>query len=428
MRPPPGPPTPTLPNDACPAPMTDRLRYAIRLRRFATALLLLMAGLLLFSTWARLRLHPEFVWLQSFAEAALVGGLADWFAVTALFRHPMGIPIPHTAIIARSKDRIGDALADFLKDNFLTPANVARRLQSFDAVDAVARMLERPVAAGRIRAGLMRLLTELSQTAAAQSVYARLRNATTERLRDIDISPLLGQVLNAILARGEHRAAIDQMIAWAERTLAREEKLIHGMVEERTNWLLRLINVDEKIADELVAGLRQLLSDLAADPNHPVRARAEAALHTLAQELQHRPQTRARVEEIKREMLANPAVRRWLDGIWAELRDSLEGLQQGDFWRSIGGSVAASLRADPGIARSINLLLRRAVIATVSDYGAAIVTLVSETIRRWDAATVTGKIEDAVLRDLQYIRLNGTLIGGLIGVSIHAVLLLAPAA
>ena len=131
-----------------------RLAEGQRLRRFATGLLVAMAALLAFSTWAIPNLHPGFVWLQAFAEAALVGGLADWFAVTALFRHPMGLPIPHTAIIPQSKDRIGEALATFLKENFLTPMNVARRLDGFDAAGTLANLLERPASGGKVRRGV----------------------------------------------------------------------------------------------------------------------------------------------------------------------------------------------------------------------------------------------------------------------------------
>ena len=165
---------PKLPSDDTDTAVTTRSEQAIRLRRVATGLLVLMAVLLVASTWAMAHVHPQFVWLQAFAEAALVGGLADWFAVTALFRHPMGVPIPHTAIIPKSKDRIGDALATFLKDNFLTPVNVARRLDGFDAANALAGVLERPASGGRVRRGVSRLIGQLADTPAAAAVMKRV--------------------------------------------------------------------------------------------------------------------------------------------------------------------------------------------------------------------------------------------------------------
>lgn len=398
---------------------------AIRLRRGATGLLVLMALVLLASTWAMQAVHPGFVWVQAFAEAALVGGLADWFAVTALFRHPMGIPIPHTAIIPRSKDRIGDALATFLKDNFLTPRNVARRLDGFDAANAIAGVLERPSSGGRVRRGLSKLVVQLADTPAGAEVFTRLQDGASARLRELEVSPLLGRMLEAMIADGRHRPVIDQLIRWASRTLDSQEGLIRAMVEERTTWLLRLVNVDDRIANELVNGLRGLLLDLASDPHHPVRERADTALANLAFDLQHMPETREKVERVKRELLQNPAVADWLEGIWARLKDGLRRMAEGDGLGSLGEAMSRSLREDPALALAVNQLARRGVVGLVNDHGAAIVTLVSDTVKGWDVATVTDKLEGAVLRDLQYIRLNGTLIGGLIGVVIHAVLTFA---
>jgi uncharacterized membrane-anchored protein YjiN (DUF445 family) len=387
-----------------------------------------MAALLAASTWAMNAVHPQWVWVQAFAEAALVGGLADWFAVTALFRHPMGLPIPHTAIIPKSKDRIGEALANFLKTNFLTPANVARRLDGFDAANALAGVLERPASGGRVRRGISSLITQLGETPAATAVMQRLQDGATSRLRDMELSPLLGRMLEAMIADGRHRPVIDQLIGWAARTIDSQEGLIRAMVEERTSWVLRLVNVDERIANELVNGLRGLLADLAADPDHPVREKADLALSNLAFDLQHMPETREKVERVKRELLANPAVAAWLEGLWSRLKDGLLRMTQGDGLSEIGEAMARSLREDRQLAASVNQLARRAVVGTVADHGDSIVKLVSDTVKGWDAATITDRLEGAVLRDLQYIRLNGTLIGGLIGLSLHAALVLAGAA
>jgi uncharacterized membrane-anchored protein YjiN (DUF445 family) len=400
----------------------------VRLRGIATGLLVLMAALMAFSTWAMHALHPQWVWVQAFAEAALVGGLADWFAVTALFRHPMGVPIPHTAIIPRSKDRIGDALAQFLKDNFLTPANVARRLEGFDAANAIAGVLERPASGGRIRRGVSRLAGQLAETPAAAAVMKRVSEGASQRLHDLEVSPLLGRMLEAMIADGRHRPVIDQLISWAGRTLDSQEGLIRAMVEDRTSWVLRLVNVDERIANELVNGLRGLLADLADDPDHPVREKADRALENLAFDLQHMPETRARVERVKRELLANPAVADWLEGLWSRMKDGLVKMAQGEGLSEIGEAAARSLREDLALSQAVNQLARRAVVGTVADHGTAIVSLVSETVKGWDAATITDRLENAVLKDLQYIRLNGTLIGGSIGLALHAALVLSGAA
>lgn len=417
-----------------------RAAGAARMKAVATGLLLLMAILFLGATWGIAHVDPRFVWVQAFAEAAMIGGLADWFAVTALFRHPMGLPIPHTAIIPRSKDRIGDALATFLKDNFLTPKNVARRLDGFDAAQTLAGFLERPASTGRIRRGIAQLMGQLWDSDAGRAVTARLQQGTLDRLRDTEVSPLLGRMLEAVVAEGRHRPVIDGLIAWAGRTLDSQEGLIRAMVEERTSWVLRLVNVDERIAGELVGGLRALLADLAGDPNHPVREKADRALANLAFDLQFLPETREKVEQLKRDLIANPALGEWLDGIWGRLKMRLvamahgggpgEGLGDGpgDGLGDIGPSMARALRGDPALAGAINQLARRSLVGLVSDHGDRIVALVSDTVKGWDTATITDKLESAVSRDLQYIRLNGTLIGGSIGVGLHAVLVLAGAA
>lgn len=384
-----------------------------------------MALLFIASTWAISHLHPGFVWVQAFAEAALVGGLADWFAVTALFRHPMGLPIPHTAIIPQSKDRIGEALAAFLKENFLTPMNVARRLDGFNAAHTLAGVLERPASGGRVRRGVSRLVAQLSDTPAAHAIVQRVQDGAMVRLRDMEVSPLLGRTLAAMIADGRHRPVVDELITWASQAIDSQEGLIRAMVEERTTWLLRLVNVDERIANELVNGLRGLLADLATDPDHPLRERADRALENLAFDLQHMQETRDKVERAKRELLANPAVSDWLEGLWSRLKEGLLTMAQGEGLSEIGEAMSRSLREDPALSAAVNQLARRAVVGTVADHGDAIVALVSDTVKGWDAQTITDKLEGAVLRDLQYIRLNGTLIGGSIGIVLHAILLLS---
>jgi len=398
------------------------------MKAVATGLLVAMAVLFLVSTWLMGAVHAQFVWVQAFAEAALVGGLADWFAVTALFRRPMGLPIPHTAIIPNSKDRIGDALATFLKENFLTPVNVARRLEGFDAASAIAAILERPASGGRVRRGVSKLMGQLVDSDAGGAVLARLRDGTLTKLYETEISPALGRMLEGVIADGRHRPVLDQLIGWAARTLDSQEFLIRAMVEERTTWLLRLMNVDERIADELVGGLRALLNDLADDPHHPVREKADTALANLAFDLQHLPETRERVERWKRELMANPAVSAWVESMWDRLKAALRNLGDSATTGEIAESMALALRSDAALSLAINQLARRAIVGTVHDHGDSIVALVSDTVKGWDTVTITDKLESAVSRDLQYIRLNGTLIGGTIGLALHALLVLTGSA
>lgn len=391
-----------------------------------------MAIVLAASTWAIQAVDPRFAWVQAFAEAALVGGLADWFAVTALFRHPLGLPIPHTAIIPASKDRIGDALAVFLRDNFLTPRVVARRLERFDAAGLLGRFLAEGGTApgdgaGRVRKGLVGLVRQLADTPAADALGERVKGGIVRRLRGLDAAPMLASALEAALDEGRHRPVIDSLVAWASRTLDAEEPALRAMIEERTNWLLRLISVDERVANEILAGLRGFLADVAADPHHPVRQRADLALENFIFDLRHLPETREKVERWKQALIDNPAVGRWVEGLWDQAREALGRFAEGEGASDITRRIGSALQEDPALAAAVNALARRAVVGLVRDHGDAIVTLVSDTVKGWDVETITAKLESAVGRDLQYIRLNGTLIGGSIGVLLHAIFALAGA-
>jgi uncharacterized membrane-anchored protein YjiN (DUF445 family) len=403
----------------------ERAAQGLRLRAFATGLLVLMAALFLAATWATDAVHPGFAWVQAFAEAALVGGLADWFAVTALFRHPLGLPIPHTAIIPNSKDRIGDALAAFLQDNFLTPDLVARRLEGVSFALFLADFLERPQSGGRVRRGVLRLARQLAATPAAAAIATRVKTGTMDRLAEADIAPTLGSMLEAMVKEGRHRPVMDALIQWAGRTLDSQEALIRAMVEERTAWLLRLMNLDRRVADELLKGLKGLLADMATDPDHPVREKADRGLENLVFDLKHMPETQEKVERAKRELLAHPAVAEWLDGLWKRAGEGLVGLFEGEGAGELTLGMARALREDRRLADAVDSLVRRAILNIVNDHGDSLVALVSDTVKGWDAATVTDKVEGAVLKDLQYIRLNGTLIGGCIGLALHAVLVVA---
>jgi uncharacterized membrane-anchored protein YjiN (DUF445 family) len=394
------------------------------MKAVATGLLVAMALLFAGSTWAIHNLDPAFAWVQAFAEAALVGGLADWFAVTALFRHPLGLPIPHTAIIPNKKDRIGDALGTFLRENFFTPSVVARRLERLDAAGLAARFLTSEESGGRVKKAVVSIAGQLADTPAADALGERVKAGIAGRLRRLQIGPILGSVLDAALVEGRHLPVLDSLVQWGARTLDSQEGLIRAMVQERTAWLLRLLNVDERVANAIVDGLRGLLDDIAGDRNHPVRMKAEAGLANLAFDLKHLPETQARVQRAWEDILDNPAVAAWIDRLWGEAKDGLKGLIEGEATGEMAGRISEALTTDQRLADAVNALARRAVVGVVKDHGDSIVGLVSDTIRAWDAQTVTEKLEAAVTKDLQYIRLNGTLIGGTIGVVLHAILVL----
>ena len=399
----------------------------VRMRLIATGLLLAMAALFVASRSLAVA-HPGWGFVRSFAEAAMVGGLADWFAVTALFRHPLGLPIPHTAIVPRNKDRIGDQLAQFLRDNFLITSVIARRMRRLDVAGAIARWLTDPAegAGGRFRAGASRMVAQVLDALDPARLGGMVKAALGQRVRETEMSPILGQLLASMMAEDRHKPLLDAAIRWAAKALAANDELVRRIVHDRAGSILRWTGLDETVADKLIGGLDKLLTDMADDPQHPLRLTAEEGLDRVAWNLRHDPATRERVERMKEELLANPAMQRWLDGLWEQARGMLLAVARdperamrgrlGELLRQLG----TTLRDDHRLATTINRFVRRAVVGIAADYGDGIVRLVSETVHGWDADTITRRLENAVGRDLQFIRVNGTIVGGMVGLAIHA--------
>lgn len=397
------------------------------MRLVATGLLLVMAA-----AFALIRQfagpHPAWGYAMAFTEAAMVGGLADWFAVTALFRRPLGLPIPHTAIIPENKDRIAETMAAFLRDNFLTPQVVARRLRAMNVASAAGAFLADPDrgSQSRIRSGAANLFADILQSLDPERLGGLVKSGLRHQLERIDAAPLLGQLLTAAIADKRHLPVIESLIRWGGMTIEVNEPLIRSMIHERANTLVRWTGLDERLANALLDGIYRLLAECAVDPDHPLRHQIQEGLEKLADRLLHDPELQARVEGVKAELLENPAMGRWLDGMWERLRTAMldatrnpESALPAQFAASIA-ELGQSLQQDERLQFLVNRFARRTVVGISTRYGDEIVRLVSETVKRWDARTVTARIEGAVGRDLQFIRINGTVVGGLVGVAIHA--------
>lgn len=396
------------------------------MKLIATGLLFLMAAAY-FTSREYEAVYPALGWIKAFAEAAMVGGLADWFAVTALFRHPLGLPIPHTAIIPNNKDRIGDTLANFIRDNFLVPKVVARRMHRLDLAGAAGRFLKAPQGQeSRIRNGASRLIADLAESLGDERLGGIVKAATARRLKEMNVAPLIGRALAQAINEDRHLPLLEAAIRWLARTLDANESMIREMVRQRVSWVLRLASLDDKLADAILDGLRNLAVDMEEDPAHPVRARIEAELAKLANDLQTDEATRAKVERWKEQLIENQSVGLWLDGLWQQAREAVikgarnpDAVLAGELGKVIA-NAGHTLESDMRLKGAINQFARRAVVGMAASYGGSIVKLVSDTIRGWDARTITDRLESAVGRDLQYIRINGTLVGGLVGTIIHA--------
>lgn len=405
----------------------DRAR---RMRWTATGLLVAM-GALFFTTHGLVPAHPAWGYVNAFAEAAMVGGLADWFAVTALFRHPLGLPIPHTAIVPSNKDRIADTMGQFLKENFLTPAVVARRMAGMNVARAIGDFLAaKPEDSGedtrsRITGGAAELLAEVLESLDPDRLGNQVRSGLGRQLAKIDVSPLAGRMLENTMADQRHLPLINGFVRWAGLTLEDNEETVRTIIHDRVNGVLRWTGLDKTISSNVLDGLYKLLAEVLVDPEHPLRGKIEEGLKELANDLRNDPETRERVEEMKRDLMENPAVAEWWMGVWERIRQSMirrardPNSELGADMRSGLADLGEALKQDERLQMQINRFARRTASGIATRYGSEIVTLVSETVKRWDATTITGRIESAVGRDLQFIRINGTIVGGMVGMTLH---------
>lgn len=386
-------------------------------------------GVLFFTTHGLVPAHPAWGYVNAFAEAAMVGGLADWFAVTALFRHPLGLPIPHTAIVPSNKDRIADTMGQFLKENFLTPAVVARRMAGMNLARAVGDFLaERPEESdnsSRVIGGAAEMLAEVLESLDPDRLGNQVRSGLGRQLAKIEVSPLAGRMLENTMADQRHLPLINGFVRWAGLTLEDNEETVRTIIHDRVNGVLRWAGLDKTISSNVLDGLYKLLAEVLVDPEHPLRGKIEEGLKELANDLRHDPETRERVEEMKRELMENPAVAEWWMGVWERIRQSLirrardPESELGSDMRAALADLGDALKQDERLQMQINRFARRTVAGIATRYGSEIVTLVSETVKRWDATTITGRVESAVGRDLQFIRVNGTIVGGLVGMTLH---------
>lgn len=394
------------------------------MRLVAGGLLVLMALIYLLAV-TRLDQGAHWGYARAFAEAAMVGGLADWFAVTALFRRPLGLPIPHTAVIPRSKERIADALGQFVAVNFLAPSIISERLKNQDLASSLGRQLADQATARRIADGVVDALPAIADLLDDEVVSDFMRRQISEFSRDERLSAAIGRGLKLLTEHGRHQPLLDAAIAEGWNALEEHEPAIRAQVRAQTSWVWRLIALDARAADALISAVEDTLRQMAADPNHPARARITQMLHKFSEDLETSPEMRANIERIIADILAHPTVSVYFAELWTSLKAAMhasaaspqtparlaitEGLQR----------FGRALIDDPAVVEAINRRLRGLLAEIAGRHGVDVGRLISETIRSWDTATVVEKLEHNVGPDLQYIRINGTVIGGLIGLCIH---------
>jgi uncharacterized membrane-anchored protein YjiN (DUF445 family) len=404
----------------------DPLLAFKRMKRIATGLFVAMT--LVFVTAKFFEAHsPIIPFVRAFAEAAMVGALADWFAVTALFRRPLGLPIPHTAIVPRSKDRIGAGLGRFISRNFLQGEQVERRLRDMDLAGSCANWLSEGDRATRIARSIAAAVPRVLGFLNDGKISAWLQNALVERIRSADITVLMAEGLEILIRSGRHKPIVDLIIFHADLTIHAQEQEFRSRVTNKMDWLPKLFSVDAAASDALLTAIKDTLKDAAKDPNHRIRARIDDALAHLVHDLRHDPNLRDQLQNWVREIADHPLVRTYVSQIWSDLKTTMRTQAPSETDR-LTHAIAAGLddlaRAilrDDDLRQSLNTRLKGWAVELADSQGESVGTMVADTIKGWDAQTVVNQIEAAVGRDLQYIRISGTVIGGLAGLVIYVV-------
>jgi uncharacterized membrane-anchored protein YjiN (DUF445 family) len=394
-------------------------RASLRRHRFLATLLLCFAAAVFVAT--QFVPEPGFwvLLVRAGAEAGVVGGLADWFAVTALFRRPLYLPIPHTGIIPRNKDRIGQGLGSFVERNFLAPELIADKLRSGNVARRLSGWLGRPQNSRLIAEQIVGLLPEVIASLQDREVRAFFREAFSDQLRAVDLLPLFGRLLHLLQESGQHQRLLERGLELARGLLLNNEAIIYQKVEERTSWWIPR-TVDRRMARAIIQGAEELLAEL-ENPEHPARADFERVVAELIDKLERSAKFRQRVEEFKNQLLASPEMLGLLESLWDELRRMLLDRTSGSPQRLID-SIAASLTTlahtleeDAAAQARLNRRIEHLLSGFVVPFRAEIGRFIAEVVQSWDAKTLSDRLEMEVGRDLQYIRINGTLVGALAG-------------
>ncbi len=398
-----------------------------RMKMFATGLLLVATVVFLLARVWEVNGGPAWIgYVRAMAEAGMVGALADWFAVTALFRHPLGLPIPHTAIIPTKKDALGDSLGDFVGENFLSEDAVRARLAGVDISARVGSWIAQPENADRITAELATAARGVVTVLRDDDVQEVIEQVLVRKLLEKPIGPPLGTVLQGVFADGSHRRLVDLVIDRAYDWISANQEMVLRIVQDRApSWSPRF--VDSLIADRVFLEVQNFAWAVKTDPEHPLRKAVDTFLVEFATDLQNDPETIEKAERIKHQIIEQPEVQRFIGQAWGTVKalilDAAADPSSALRTRVRDGLVAFGERldSDAELRGKIDGWIADAAGYVVRHYRHEITTLITDTIAKWDAEETSRKIELQVGRDLQFIRINGTVVGALAGLVIYTV-------
>lgn len=413
-----------------PPPVDEATRLArLRVMRGWASGLLVLATIVFVVARFFEATYPWVGFIRATAEASLVGGLADWFAVTAIFRHPLGIPIPHTAIVPSQKDRIGRTLGNFLKNHFLNREVIAAEVRSLRLSERIAHWLRDPDnsrrLAGQLAAGLARAIQELPE----REVKALIQRNALARVQTTNVAPIMGNLLALVTSENRHHELLDEVLDLVSRAVAEHRDVIKGRLRRESPWWMPG-PLDQAIAKQLLAAVEGTVAEIRANVNHPVRRRFDSAVADFIERLRHSPEVSARADALKEQFLSSAVIEEFVAGLWDAVRSSAaryasDPSPEHPDALAVGiTSAGDSLLANEALREELDEFLTSQIATALERHRERIADLVARTVATWDPEVATKRLEMAIGSDLQYIRINGTLVGGLVGLLLHTLMVL----
>ena len=424
-------PTATMP--APPAPARKRESAELRARRLAAArrrATALLAGVtVLFIAVTAAGVHGTFLgYVQAGAEAAMVGGVADWFAVTALFRRPLGLPIPHTAVIVERKDQFAATLGQFVQENFLNADVLAERVRGAQVVPRLGAWLADRANAAGFAGHAADMVVAVAEALRDEDAQRMLTAELTRAVDSLDVAPLAGRAVRVLIAGGHHHELFNVILSGADHYLADHyEELRDRFETEAPRWVPDMVY--RRVYDRLYHRLRERLVAMAADPDDETRRQFEAWIAGLPDRLETSPELRERGDRIKREVLGSTPLRDWSSSIWKNAKETLRAQAadpESELHRRMADALVAAgvrLGSDRYLQESLERMVESGARALADHFHDELAGLVTGTIERWDAAETATQLELLLGRDLQFIRINGTVVGAGVGLALHAIAL-----
>jgi uncharacterized membrane-anchored protein YjiN (DUF445 family) len=404
---------------------------AAELRRVKALATLVLAGTLLLFVTAKLLLpvHPIFGFVAAFAEAATIGGLADWYAVVALFKRPLGLPIPHTAIIQSNQQRIADKLGEFIEVHFLEAAPVEAKLRQIDFATFIADWLRDRKRSTDLARFVLRLLPEAVTATETSGLMTFITRRIITQLQSIDLAPLAAGTLRAFVKEGRHQGLLDDILRGVHQSLTTPETMamVRAKIRGELPTLLKLYRADKYLVNKIVASATAFFEEVRSDSKHPFRGEFDQIVLSFVDRLGTDQNYADRIDGLKRDLLARPELADLARNIWSNTRSFIERSASGEsqvlqhYLARMFMEAGEALASDGALRGEINQGFVAVLRSFIADQKSGVSGFISDQVKAWDMGQLISLIEINIGRDLQYIRFNGSLIGGLAGLTLYTV-------